>query len=239
MVHAVLHRHAPLGDGHRPHAPDPAVRRGRRRRPPGPGRPAPRSRRRAGGGRPRGRDRPARVGRRGPRRAADRPGWSDRTTGCWSPRRTRLGGAERVVVPTSGRSARLARPEATFDGRDVFAPAAAHLALGRDPRTSVRSVDPGTLVRPGARRAEPVTGAGPVLVTAVGWVDRFGNLQLDVDPTRPPTSSDTPGRPCRSSSVRARSRGAPPRTGPLPLSPGFGGWIEAALGRRLRRPRGG
>ncbi len=95
------------------------------------------------------------------------------------------GGVRSAVVldPT-----RLGSPvaSATFDGRDVFAPAAAHLARGGDSAEIGTAMDPADLetgplhrVADDARR--PVSTAGE-LVAAVSWIDRFGNAQLDVTP---------------------------------------------------------
>jgi hypothetical protein len=71
----------------------------------------------------------------------------------------------------------------TFDGRDVFAPAAAHLAQGGDPRALGPAIDPATLVDAPANN--PVTGdrvehtpGGPVARVSVASIDRFGNAQL-------------------------------------------------------------
>ena len=73
----------------------------------------------------------------------------------------------------------LSPTSATFHGRDVFAPAAAHLSIGRElgtlgtevePDTLVRLPRPGVVVRPGELRAEII------------GTDRFGNLQLSVRP---------------------------------------------------------
>jgi S-adenosylmethionine hydrolase len=68
---------------------------------------------------------------------------------------------------------------ATFAGRDVFAPVAAHLSRGVDLGRLGPPVDPATLLgRPvddAVRTAEGVTGE-------VLWVDRFGNAQLNVRP---------------------------------------------------------
>ena len=74
------------------------------------------------------------------------------------------------------------RPGPTFDGRDVFAPAAAALALGVDPALLGTTIDPASLVAaagagPGPR-AEPTPG-GPAVVTSVVSIDRFGNVQLE------------------------------------------------------------
>jgi S-adenosyl-L-methionine hydrolase (adenosine-forming) len=110
-----------------------------------------------------------------------------------------------------------ATPEtgATFDGRDVFAPAAAHLATGGDPGLLGRDVDPGTLAPGGsgqrAAAGDAATPWGPsVLVAPVTWVDHFGNAQLSVAPAGLVTLGLTPGGPAR---VAVR-RGAPPGGGP-------------------------
>jgi S-adenosylmethionine hydrolase len=73
----------------------------------------------------------------------------------------------------------LAAPGPTFAGRDVFAPAAAHLCTGVDLLELGDIVDPNTLV-PGLM---PVTrDEAGTIVAEVLWVDRFGNAQLNVDP---------------------------------------------------------
>jgi S-adenosylmethionine hydrolase len=68
----------------------------------------------------------------------------------------------------------------TFDGRDVFAPAAAHLCLGIPLAELGTPVDPAQLLPGllpvGERRAD---GS---FATEVLWVDRFGNAQLNLDP---------------------------------------------------------
>jgi S-adenosyl-L-methionine hydrolase (adenosine-forming) len=64
---------------------------------------------------------------------------------------------------------------ATFHGRDVFAPAAAHLARGANLDDLGPSVDPASLVSLELPRAEVVDDR--VRATAIG-VDRFGNIQL-------------------------------------------------------------
>lgn len=64
----------------------------------------------------------------------------------------------------------------TFHGRDVFAPAAAHVAAGVPPERLGPAVDPATL----ARLPAPVTRVGAGMVdTEVVTVDHFGNVQLD------------------------------------------------------------
>ena len=66
---------------------------------------------------------------------------------------------------------RLPRVSRTFHGRDVFAPAAAHLARGLDPARFGRMVDdPVRLPWP------DVSAVGGSVAGAVMHVDRFGNL---------------------------------------------------------------
>jgi S-adenosylmethionine hydrolase len=88
------------------------------------------------------------------------------------------GGARRAVALTN-EAYQLATPGATFAGRDVFAPAAAHLCNGVELSELGDSVDPGTL-QPGLL---PLTRhEDEALVGEVLWIDRFGNAQLNVDP---------------------------------------------------------
>ncbi|GAA5153072.1 SAM-dependent chlorinase/fluorinase [Pseudonocardia eucalypti] len=70
---------------------------------------------------------------------------------------------------------RLPTVSRTFHGRDIFAPAAAHLANGVDPRRLGPELDPVGLVR----LPEPVSAvsAGRVRAEVLG-ADRFGNLTL-------------------------------------------------------------
>ena len=88
------------------------------------------------------------------------------------------GGAERAVELTNA-DYQLAAPGPTFAGRDVFAPAAAHLCNGVDLADLGPAVDPITL-RPGILPLSEVTADG--VKAEVLWVDRFGNVQLNVDP---------------------------------------------------------
>ena len=88
------------------------------------------------------------------------------------------GGAGRAVSLTND-DYHLPSPGPTFAGRDVFAPAAAHLCNGVDITALGELIDPNTL-QPGLlplTRHEDATVVGEVL-----WVDRFGNAQLNVDP---------------------------------------------------------
>jgi S-adenosylmethionine hydrolase len=89
-----------------------------------------------------------------------------------------VGGAERAVSLTNPEY-QLPAPGATFAGRDVFAPAAAHLANGVPLDELGDVVDPLSLL-PGLL---PITKQeGEALVAEVLWVDHYGNAQLNVDP---------------------------------------------------------
>jgi S-adenosylmethionine hydrolase len=65
----------------------------------------------------------------------------------------------------------------TFHGRDIFAPAAAHLALGLDPAELGPAVDPAGLVR--LEVQEPEVGESRIRATVL-LVDRFGNVALNL-----------------------------------------------------------
>jgi S-adenosylmethionine hydrolase len=72
---------------------------------------------------------------------------------------------------------------ATFAGRDVFAPAAAELALGAGLGGLGPPVDPHTLIGLiGTPVPEPHAGPDGSLQAEVLWVDRFGNAQLNARP---------------------------------------------------------
>jgi S-adenosylmethionine hydrolase len=90
-----------------------------------------------------------------------------------------LGGAQRVVSLTSTEH-QLPAPGPTFAGRDVLAPAAAHLAAGVDLSELGEEVDPAGLV-PGLVSL-PQHDEGGAIRGEIWWVDRFGNCQLNVDP---------------------------------------------------------
>lgn len=68
---------------------------------------------------------------------------------------------------------------ATFAGRDVFAPAAAHLSCGVDLARLGPAVEPSGLV---GQPVERPRRQGDALVATVLWVDRYGNAQLNVTP---------------------------------------------------------
>ncbi len=75
---------------------------------------------------------------------------------------------------------RLDTDAATFDGRDVFAPAAAHLCRGVPLAEVGTPIDPVSLV-PGILPVSEAQDDG-TLRAEVLWIDRFGNVQLNVEP---------------------------------------------------------
>lgn len=98
--------------------------------------------------------------------------------GLLAPAVAMVGGASRVVELTS-EAHRLAAPGPTFDGRDVFAPAAAHLCRGVPLEELGPAVDPSDLW-PGMVPLPQLEDDG--LGAEVLWVDRYGNVQLNVGP---------------------------------------------------------
>lgn len=89
-----------------------------------------------------------------------------------------VGGAGRVVALTQP-GYQLPALGPTFAGRDVFGPAAAHLCNGVDLAELGEAIDPLSLL-PGVLplpREEDGTLHAEVL-----WVDRYGNVQLNVAP---------------------------------------------------------
>jgi S-adenosylmethionine hydrolase len=85
-----------------------------------------------------------------------------------------LGGIRRAVALTNP-AWHADTVSRTFHGRDIFAPAAARIALGADLADAGEPVDPTTLVR----LPEPLVVIGDGVVEAeVLTVDRFGNVQL-------------------------------------------------------------
>jgi S-adenosylmethionine hydrolase len=89
-----------------------------------------------------------------------------------------VGGADRAVALTNPEY-QLVAPGATFAGRDVFAPAAAHLANGVPLDELGEAVDTNSLL-PGVLPV--MERRGDELKAEVLWVDRFGNAQLNVGP---------------------------------------------------------
>lgn len=98
-------------------------------------------------------------------------------------------------------------PPVTFDGRDLFAPAAGTLSAGAVGAALGDEVDPASL----ARQAAPVVEVGRSpdgrrwLRAEVTWVDRFGNVQLAAEGgTVPPSVAEA--------AVTVPGDAGPPRT---------------------------
>jgi S-adenosyl-L-methionine hydrolase (adenosine-forming) len=98
--------------------------------------------------------------------------------GLLAPAVAMAGGAERAVSLTNTEF-HLAAAGSTFAGRDIFAPAAAHICNGIDIGELGELVDTDLLL-PGVVPLPRVEGAA--IVAEVLWVDRFGNCQLNVGP---------------------------------------------------------
>lgn len=98
--------------------------------------------------------------------------------GLLAPAVAMAGGAERAFELTNPEY-HLEAAGATFAGRDIFAPAAAHICNGVALEALGPEIDP-VLLLPGT---VPLPREdGDALVTEVLWVDRFGNAQLNIGP---------------------------------------------------------
>jgi hypothetical protein len=98
--------------------------------------------------------------------------------GLLAPAAAIAGGARRAVSLTNT-DYHLDAPGPTFAGRDIFGPVAGHLCRGVDLTDLGEAIDPLSLI-PGIiplSRVEDDKVEAEVL-----WVDRFGNVQLNVDP---------------------------------------------------------
>ncbi len=98
--------------------------------------------------------------------------------GLLAPAVAMAGGAQRAVALTNT-DHHLEPVGATFDGRDVFAPVAAALCNGEDLADLGEAVDP-DLLFPGVVPL-PQTDDTQAIAQVL-WVDRFGNVQLNVGP---------------------------------------------------------
>jgi S-adenosylmethionine hydrolase len=89
---------------------------------------------------------------------------------------TAAGGAARAFSLTN-KQLWLDRVTATFHGRDIFMPVAAHLAAGAELTSAGEEIDVGDLITlPAPKRViRDSTAEGEVLT-----VDRFGNIQLTI-----------------------------------------------------------
>ena len=151
--------------------------------------------------------------------------------GLLAPAVAMAGGATRAVELTNAEY-QLPAPGPTFAGRDVFAPAAAHLCNGVDLGELGPEVDAITL-RPGIlplTREEEGRLVGEVL-----WVDGFGNVQLNVAPEEIEAMGDRVTLRWGAEQVRTARR-APTygalKTGEVGLVVDSYGLVSVALDRR-------
>ena len=89
----------------------------------------------------------------------------------------RFGGVARAI-DVSGSPFRLEPVSATFHGRDLFAPVAAHIALGARLDEAGEKFEPDELTRLDLPSPEPMDGG--VRAHAL-FADRYGNVSLDLD----------------------------------------------------------
>lgn len=98
--------------------------------------------------------------------------------GLLAPAVAMVGGASRAVELTAEHY-HLASLGPTFAGRDVFAPVAAHLCRGAD-LADVGTPIPVHSLTPGVVPVSRVDGER--VLAEVLWIDRYGNVQLNLDP---------------------------------------------------------
>ena len=99
--------------------------------------------------------------------------------GLLAPAVAMVGGATRAVWLNNAEH-HLDAPGPLFDGRDIFAPVAARLCSGVPFDDLGDLIEPAGLF-PGVFPISEVTEDG--ITAEVLWVDRYGNLQLNVDPS--------------------------------------------------------
>ena len=140
------------------------------------------------------------------------------------------GGATAAVALTNPEY-QLPAPGPTFAGRDVFAPAAAHLCAGVPLGSLGDLIDPLSLLPGLVPLPREEDGA---LVAEVLWVDRFGNCQLNVDPDEivafGPRVQVRWGDDVRTADVATTYQGIP--AGQVGLVVDSYGMLSVCLGRR-------
>lgn len=99
--------------------------------------------------------------------------------GLFAPAVSLVGGATGAVV-LDNPDYHLPAPGPTFAGRDVFAPVAAHLCNGTPLHDLGTPIDPMRLL-PGVLAVSEQVDDGSIKAEVL-WIDRFGNVQLNVDP---------------------------------------------------------
>ena len=107
----------------------------------------------------------------------------------------------------------LERVSRTFHARDIFAPAAAHLATGVSFDELGEEVDPATLVR--IELPEPSVTANRMVATVLA-VDRFGNLALNLGAEHVEAAELAPGDQVELHVGRTRTSRSSPRRSRTP-----------------------
>lgn len=141
-----------------------------------------------------------------------------------------VGGATRAFEITSAEHRLVSPGGATFDGRDVFAPAAGHLCNGVALEALGAETDPASLVSATLPIAQ---FDGSDVIAAVLWVDRYGNCQLnlapaDIEPLGNPVKLEIDGEPRIAEPARAYDEIPPGRAGLVADSSGL---VSIALRR--------
>lgn len=152
-------------------------------------------------------------------------------------------GGATAAVELANPELQLPAPGPTFAGRDVFAPAAAHLCNGVPLDAFGPAIDPVSLL-PGLLPLPREEDDG-TLVAEVLWVDRYGNCQLNVDPDEVAAFGDRVllrwGDDARTADLTPTYEGIAP--GGVGLVTDSYGMLSVCLGRRsaaaeLRLPVG-
>jgi S-adenosyl-L-methionine hydrolase (adenosine-forming) len=110
--------------------------------------------------------------------------------GLLVPAAQQAGGIEAAFEITNRRYA-LDAVSATFHARDVFSPAAAHLSMGLDPAELGTTLGTDGVIR--LEIPQPEIGERRIRATCL-YVDRFGNIQLNLDAKQVEPLGITPGR---------------------------------------------
>jgi len=132
------------------------------------------------------------TGRRAIAVATSRAFFVGPDNGLLAPAVAMVGGADRFVSLESA-AYRLPGAGSTFDGRDVFAPAAAVLASGEADLADLGpEVDPGSVTP----LLLPLVSHGEGWVSGeVWWIDNYGNAQTNVSPEDLELAGMRPGSP--------------------------------------------
>ena len=144
----------------------------------------------------------------------------------------RLGGCEEAI-DASRSPVRLEPLSATFHGRDLFAPVAAHLALGAPLAELGEPIDPAGLA--GLERPAAVIDRGVRLTATVSHLDGYGNASLIATAEDAAAAGLVPGRAIRVLTGGTEDEGVYGRTfvdvdpGELLLYPGSSGDLALAV----------